>query len=120
MMALDIFGKGELHEYYPLLEPLLVNNQWFNVIDIWQHYKEKHPYITDKIILEFVKQLHSNNYPVYRLGYLKTNDGKMWRTYYYDKFYINNKAYRLAWLINEGSDILHILHCLRRNQYDKK
>lgn len=118
-MGHDIFGEGELHEYYPLKEPLLISNQWFNEVDIWQHYKEQHKYLTDEDILQFVKQLHNTNYPINKIGYLKTSDGRMWRTYY-KIFHLENKAYLLAWYIEDSSDMLHILHCYRRHKCDLK
>lgn len=43
----------EEKETYPL--NFEVNGYYFSQVDISQHYKEKHPDITDKLILELLK-----------------------------------------------------------------
>lgn len=121
MMAFNLFGPNEIHIHYPLEKEkwMTVNEQLISQISIWQHYKEKHEgYINDKIILELAKQLDKTNYPIKSQGNLA--DKRIWATFEYNKFYLDKKAYKLVWYLEESKEILWIIHCQRRQQHDKK
>jgi hypothetical protein len=107
MMALDIFGAKEIHNFHPLESWFFINEQWFNATAIWQHYKIKHShYINDELIINLLKQLHNTDYPYKSFGYLdKVNQKVLWKLYEYDKLYIDNKAYKLVWMIREDTKI---------------
>lgn len=89
---------------------LFINNTWFNEVWIDSHYEKKHSQsINDSLIIELVRQL---NYECF-LPQIVRNDGFQ---FYETDIYLNNKAYRLIWLIPPNSSYIGIRNAYRRSK----
>jgi hypothetical protein len=85
---------------------LTVNKQAVRRVIIDQHYKVKHPDVTDEIILELVKELDGGNFPVEEV------DGDF-RYFRVEPVHHNNKPYRLVLLICITDDYLGVINAFR-------
>jgi hypothetical protein len=85
---------------------LTVNKQTVYRVIIDQHYKAKHPEVTDEIILELVKELDDGNFPVEDI------DGEF--TYFrVEPVYYDSKPYRLVLLLCMTDDYLGVINAFR-------
>ena len=85
---------------------LVVNRQDVNRVIIDQHYKIKHPDVTDEIILELVKELDGGSFPVEEI------DGEF-RYFRVEPVYHDDKPYRLVLLICITDDFLGVINAFR-------
>lgn len=86
-------GRNE----YPLR--IRLNGLILNQVIIDQHYKEKHPDVTDEIILELVKQLDKKTYTVE----IEADGFQYFRV---EPVFYNQAPYRLVLLLCVGEDYL--------------
>jgi hypothetical protein len=85
---------------------LIFNERLIFKVVIDQHYKQKHPDISDELILELVKMLDG-----LRLNF----DSENFAFEYYkeESLVYNNQPYRLVFLIPKGEDYLGIINAFR-------
>jgi hypothetical protein len=104
--------KKEVYRCYSLERPIKVNEIKFWEIVISSHYEEKHPEITDKLILELVQQL-DNKIFVGKAG----KEG--WKYFEFEPLFHQSKTYRLVWCWNSKHSFLGIRNCFQRKKYEK-
>lgn len=105
---------------YPLKTSIIVNDKEISAVIISDHYELNHnSYMNDEIILSFVKELHNSSHIIYKSD-LRRDNGKRWESFITEPFYINHRAFKLIWYLEEDSNFLWVLNCYRRKNYDKK
>lgn len=83
---------------------LKVNNQSFSQIDISQHYQEKHPDISDELILELLKLFIDKK---------EIQPDKLTTDYFVlEKILYKDKKYKLVWQIEDNKNFL-VVNCYR-------
>jgi hypothetical protein len=87
---------------YPL--NLEVNGYQFSQVDISQHYKEKHPDITDELILELLKLFVDKR--TFQPDKLTTD------FFVLEKILHQDKKYKLVWQIKNKNTFI-IVNCYR-------
>jgi hypothetical protein len=91
---------------YPL--KIRVNNTFIDKVIIDSHYEEKHSEsISDKIILALVKTLDGNFYEP------EVIKGK-YNYFVTDKVWLNNKRYKLIWLLEDNEIYIGVINAYRR------
>jgi len=90
---------------YPL--KLLINGKHLSRVIIDQHYKSKHPDITDELILKLVKTLNNGDFEI---------DIKRGHYEYFavEPVYLSRKSYRLVLLLCVGESFLGVVNAFRR------
>jgi hypothetical protein len=85
---------------------LMFNERLIFKVVIDQHYKQKHPEISDELILELVKMLD---------GLRRNVDSENFSFEYYkeEPLVYNNQPYRLVFLIHKGENYLGIINAFR-------
>lgn len=85
---------------------LMFNERLVFKVVIDQHYKQKHPEISDELILELVKILDGH-----RLNF----DSENFAFEYYkeEPLVYNNHPYRLVFLIHKGEEYLGVINAFR-------
>lgn len=69
------------YRYYPLKNPIIVNDKEILEIIISDHYELNHSkYMNDEIILSFVKELNNSSHLIYKNG-LRKDNGKIWESF---------------------------------------
>lgn len=89
---------------YPL--KLVINEQPINRVIIDQHYKEKHAYLNDMAIMEMVKQLNGQNFPV------EETHGEF-QYFRVEPVYHEGRPYRLILLLCITDDFLGVVNAFR-------
>lgn len=89
---------------------LRINGQLITEVEIDPHYEDKHPDISDEVILNLVKLLHGSiSEP------LRIHQG--WMYYVDKKLKLNDKLYRLIWCIEtENSHSIGVINCFRERK----
>ncbi|WNE41404.1 MAG: hypothetical protein AM1032_000144 [Mycoplasmataceae bacterium] len=95
--SLDIIFNGKK------LNKLVINNP---------HIKQKHPEITDEEIYNLSIQLNEKKI---RFKSRKNN----FNYFGHEPIFYKNKAYRLAWCLEDNKNYLGITTCFRSRKYDK-
>jgi hypothetical protein len=90
---------------YPM--DLIVNGRQIDEVVIDPHYKEKHPDITDTLILELLKELDGCEFQV------QERDGE-WEFFVLDRIPYEGKTYRLVWCLRDHCLFLGVINCFRR------
>ena len=92
---------------YPL--QLTINRKHLSRVIIDQHYREKHPNMNDKLIIELVKTLDDGEFDI-----------QMQKNHYeyfaVEPVYLDEKAYRLVLLLCIGEDFLGVINAFRRKK----
>lgn len=91
---------------------LTVNRREINQIIIDPHYKENHPYMSDELICELVKELDQRRFA--------PKDRKSPWTYFETDITSENKNYRLVFCLEDNKNYLGVIHCYRKSKYGKK
>lgn len=87
---------------------LVVNGRKILEVIIDPHYEERHPDISDDLILKLVRRLSGSNFS----SKSRTNH---WTYYSHDQVDEDGKKYRLVWCLEDGSSFLGIINCYRRS-----
>ena len=90
---------------YPV--DLVINGHQIDEVVIDSHYKEKHPDISDTLILDLVKGLDGKEFQV------QERDGE-WEFFMLDRIEHQGKRYRLVWCMRDGAPFLGVINCFRR------
>jgi hypothetical protein len=90
---------------YPL--NLAVNGRQIDEVVIDPHYKDKHPDISDALILDLVKGLDGKEFQV------QERDGE-WEFFMLDRIEYEGKLYRLVWCLRDSCFFLGVVNCFRR------
>lgn len=93
---------------YPM--DLVVNGRQIDEVVIDPHYREKHPDITDALILDLVKGLDGREFQV------QERDGE-WEFFMLDRIEHplgSGKLYRLVWCLHDSCLFLGVINCFRR------
>jgi hypothetical protein len=86
---------------------LVVNGRQIDEVVIDPHYKEKHPDISDALILDLVKGLDGREFQV------QERAGK-WEFFMLDRIEYGGKLYRLVWCLHDSFPFLGVVNCFRR------
>jgi len=89
---------------YPLL--ITINGRALSRVLIDQHYKAKHPEVTDAIILELVKQLDGGNYAI-------ENEQEDFEYFRVEPVFHNNDPYRIVLVLCITEDYLGVVNAFR-------
>jgi len=89
---------------YPL--QLGINGRTLNRVIIDQHYRLQHPEVTDQLILDLVKQLNGQDFPIERIQ----GEFEYFRA---EPVFYNEKPYRLILLLCMGDDCLGVVNAFR-------
>ncbi len=90
---------------YPL--KLLINGKHLSRVLIDQHYKLKHPEMTDELILKLVKILNNGDFEI------EIRKGP-YEYFAVEPVYLIRKSYRLVLLLCVGEDFLGVINAFRR------
>jgi len=90
---------------YPM--NLVVNGCQIDEVVIDPHYKEKHPDISDALIIDLVKGLDGKEFQV------QERDGE-WEFFMLDRIEYKGKLYRLIWCLRDSCLFLGVVNCFRR------
>ena len=85
---------------------IVVNGQSINEVVIDPHYENKHPDISDAIILALVKKLDGKEY----IAEMK-KDG--FEFYMLDGLPLDRKKYRLVWCMQDGAMFIGVINAFR-------
>lgn len=96
---------------YPL--NLVINHNRIKRVIIDQHYKDKHPSVTDEIILDLVRTLDGEDFPV------ESERGE-YQYFAVEPVYQNERPYRLVMLLCNFEDYLGVINAFRvdRRKYE--
>ena len=87
---------------------LRVNSRKISKIVIDPHYEEKHgDSISDEIVVQLVQQLNEREFEV------ESTDGT-YEYYVTDDLILEDKVYKLIWLLEENEIYIGIINCYRR------
>lgn len=92
---------------YPL--KIVVNEISIQKVVIDPHYEEKHPDISDQVVLDLVRQLDGGEYEPEKVmpsGF----------SYFVEEaLKLENKTYRLIWLLKDDEVFIGVVNCYRRD-----
>jgi len=84
-----------------------INGRRIRQVLIDPHYEEKHPDISDELILKLVDRLDG--------GEFQASDRKKdWEFYILDRMPYEGKLYRLVWCTQEEAIFIGVINCFRR------
>lgn len=86
---------------------LTVNGRLITEVIIDPHYEEKHPDVSDQLILELVKELDGNEY-------LPDALQEDWECFTLDRLEHNGKLYRLVWCMQAHALFIGVINAFRR------
>ena len=86
---------------------LTVNGRPITEVVIDPHYEEKHPDISDELILELVKKLDGNEY----VPQEREDD---WEFFMLDQLEHEGKRYRLVWCMKDQALFIGVIKAFRR------
>jgi hypothetical protein len=82
-------------------------NRKFNEVIIDQHYKKKHNYLNDEIILEILKTSLPNT------SFKSSKKVDTYEYFVFDPIYFNAKSYRLIIVIETGFEYVGVVNIFR-------
>jgi hypothetical protein len=89
---------------------LIINGRQLKRLIIDPHYEVKHgDSVSDKIIIDLVKELDGGFYRVEKV------DGQGFQYFVEDHLELNNKLYKLIWLLHDDEIFIGVVNCYRRN-----
>lgn len=86
---------------------LTVNGRPITEVVIDPHYEEKHPDISDELILELVKKLDGNEY-------VPQEREDEWEFFMLDQLEHDGKRYRLVWCMKDQALFIGVINAFRR------
>ncbi len=93
---------------------VFVNETWFHEVLIDSHVLERHgESMTTHLVLKLVSRLHLNDYKADNL------DNRGFSYFVTDNLILDNKSYRMVWLIPPESNYIGVRTAFRRT-YGKK
>ena len=88
---------------------LQINGRLLSRVIIDQHYKEKHPDMSDKLIIELVKTLNGGEFDI------QMQRGP-YEYFAVEPVHLDEKVYRLVLLLCIGEDFIGVVNAFRRNK----
>jgi hypothetical protein len=87
---------------------IVVNGRKVREVVIDSHYEEKHPDVSDALILEIVNTLNGREFQS------EDRDGE-WEFYMLDRIPHKRKLYRLVWCMKDHCLFIGVINCFRRS-----
>ncbi len=89
---------------------LTINGRHLKKLIIDPHYEDKHSEsVSDEIIVELVKELDGGFYRVEKV------DSQGFQYFVEDHMELNDKLYKLIWLLHDDEIFIGVVNCYRRN-----
>ena len=89
---------------------LVINGRQLKKLIIDPHYEVKHnESVSDEIIIDLVKELDGRFYRVEKV------DKQAFQYFVEDHLELNNKLYKLIWLLHDDEIFIGVVNCYRRN-----